>query len=849
MILSNSEIDNASGDSRSGAAEKNLAAASSAFREQLQAKNEGATRRDLQERAKDVAPPSSEVIEVYPLKLIAQAQTEGRELVSLLRSGKNPEDIVQYKDDQGVSKECTLKERVEKLRLACDQNCQNAITAANELIKNNPDLEQRINTVAAKMQDLETKLGLNRNSSEYREQLEKHPELRALYDEQSDLQSIRMAPASAMMTYALLKKDGLTEHPIESFESFKKTGMTKPTDAELADAFLLVSQAGRTNSEVFHSPFYATVSAAVKSDYAINQNEKGKQIIALLKEGEGHAQSGESDKAEESYKKAWQLGETIDQKFLAAQLRLQDNRSNPEVAQVILGVMADVKEARMHYAGFLVKQGKYSDALPIALSIKADTPEFAKADSTYDLLVSSAQKGVTDVDLLVSDAMFGKHMTSQDLQLQQYEFCSLLQDEKNPNRFTEAQKKIEDMLKSFQETKSSIESNKPNLESALSDINTRKADLEKKKDSLDPEEYKIEQKRLDGEKSLVEAVQKENEQFLKQGNYLKYLQGTLAYSREDTATAHALFEEVKKADPELAANKDLKLDELCKATEPAKKQNWFQRHWHAIASAGAVLAGVVVGIAAGMLTGPGGIAAGAGTTAAIMTAVGAGVVGGAAGGAVFAGTKAAALGKGTVTWKDFREGALLGAAAAVPAIRAGTAFAPGAAGLSTLESTAATGSNIIAKLGITPTSVAYGVGVSGIDQAMQVGLDGKSLKAGAIDFAKGVPEAAMTFGAAGRCTKVATVLGTDLLFNMTKPSVELGVGIYSDSKKPEPEPVDPAVVASRFASVDPPGFRPETTNNGESIPLRGSTEQKPAELSQQDLERRRTEPIEDKPIH
>lgn len=839
------EIHYVGADTGHGGSEQRQVESRSAFIEQLRSSTELAKQRDIIEQSKDAVAPQSDRVQIEPLKLVAQAQAEGRELVTLLRSGKKTDDVVQYRDEQGHLKETTLSERVEALRLACDQNCQNAITSSNELIKNTPDLQDKIDSVSARLQNWENKLGLEKCSPEFKYQIERNPELRALCDEQTTLQAIRMAPATAMMTYALLKKDGLTESPQESFDSFQKTGVTKPTDRELADAFLLISQAGRTNSEVFHSPAYAAVSDAIKTDYAVSQNEKGKKIIELLKEGEGYSRNGDSSKAEESYKSAWQIGETIDQKFLAAQLRLPDNRSNPEVAQVLLGVLADVKEARMHYAGYLVKEGKFADALPIALSIRSDTPEFAKADSTYDSLVSGAQKGMTDVDLLISDATFGKRMTATDLQMRQYEFCNLMQDSNNPNRFSEAQQKIDDMLKNFQDAKSSIESVKPKLESTISEITNKQSELDKKKDTLAPEEYKIEQKRLNDEKNVVEAVQKENEQFLKQGSYLKYLQGTLAYAREDTATAHALFEEVKKDDPELAANKELKIDELCNATAPAKKQNWFQRHWHAIASAGAVIAGVVVGVAAGMLTGPGGIAAGAGTTAAIMTAIGAGVVGGAAGGAVFVGTKAAALGKDSVKPKDFLEGALLGAAAAVPAIRAGAAFAPGAASMETLESTAATGSSKLAqwlaKAGITKTSAAFGVGFSGLNQSVEVGLGGKSAKDGAIDFAKGIPEQMFAFGAAGQCTRAASILGTDLFFNLTTPSFELGAGIYADHKKLPPPSA--AEIAGRYSAINPSVFRPEDLSNS---PQPAGVEQKSVQLSEQELESRRNEKIEDK---
>ncbi len=767
---------------------------------------------------------------VYPNKLIAEAQSAGKEISSYLQSGQKSTDVIQYKDANGQIRETTVGERVETLRTLINQDCQNAITASNELIKNNPNLDKDLASTTARLQTAAQQAGLDYNDPNFRQQIANHPELTQLAQDQAVLQSARMAPGTAMLTYAMLKAEGLTENPADSMEAFKTTGVPKPTAQELNDAFLLVSQAGRTNPEVFNSPLYASVNNAVKTDYAVTQQAKGNQIVTMLKDADQLSQSGDTAKAEAKYKEAWQLGEGIDQKFLAAQLKLQDNQKNPQVAQALVGILGDVKEARMHYANFLVKQGKYDDALPIALSVGSDTPEFAQADPTFNKLVS--------------DATFGKSMPQGELQAHQAKFAELMQDTKNPNRFTDAQKELDILLKNFQDTKATLDQGRTKLEADKTSIDTKLADLDKKKDSTDPEEYKIEQLRLTNEKKVIEQVEKQNDQFAKQEPYLKYLQGVMAYSKDDKDTAHALFEEVKKTDPELAAQKSLNMDALLDAT---KHQNWFQRNWHAIATVGAVVAGVVVGIGVGCLTGPGGIAAGIGTTGAILAAVGGGAV---AGGLVFTGTKAAALGTDQVGWKDFREGALIGAASAVPMVRIGTAFAPLAGAADSVASTAAVGTNVFARFGLTGKALAFGASVAGAKEGMAVAFDGKSFGDAAKSFAYEAPFAALTYGAAGNAKTILGAVAADSLYGGGGSGVaELGFGTYAQIKEHTLDPNNSAEndqIWNRYNGVNPSLFRPDGTpvQAGDQQPAQPPRKQ----LTQAEIDRMSNQAITDEPV-
>ncbi|HEY9677037.1 MAG TPA: hypothetical protein V6C76_03470 [Drouetiella sp.] len=608
---------------------------------------------------------SNETVVVHPNQLIKEAREAGQEMASLLQKGTPSDQQITVKAKDGSEVQMTAGQRVEQLRQTINDDCQKAIVASNELVKSKPNLDNDLNTLSANLQNAASKAGLDYHSPDFAQQAARNPELSAMLTQQQQLQSERMAPGTAMLTYAMMKAEGLTDKPADSMENFKQNGIPKPTQQEMTDAFLLVSQAGRTNNEVFHSPLYAATNSAIKTDYAVDQTEKGNQIVKLIQQADAASQSGSSTQAGELYKQAWQMGENIDQKFLAAQLKLQDNQSNPAVAQELVKTLANVKEARMHYAQYLVNNGDSASALPIALSVAADTPQFAEQDPTFNQLVSKAT--------------FGNSMTQGEFNAHQQKFATLMQDNNDPDRFSKAQTELQAMQTSYAQSKATMDAGRPKLDAEKQSIDGKLADLEKKKDSTDADEYKIEKARLEHEKDVINAVEKQNDQMARQGTYLKYLEGVLNRAQDNTDAAHACFEEVKKQDPELAKNPDLNLDALL---EDTRHKGFFERNWHAIATGIAVVGGIAVGIGVGCLTGPGGVLAGVGTTGAILTALGAGA---AVGAGAFVGTKGLAVGFDKVGWSDAGEGALIGALSATPVTKIGAALAPEGAGLGSLS--------------------------------------------------------------------------------------------------------------------------------------------------------------------
>ncbi|HEY9714991.1 MAG TPA: hypothetical protein V6C72_16095, partial [Chroococcales cyanobacterium] len=726
-------------------------------------------------------------VQVKPNQLLVDAQNSAKEIATLLQSGANPQETIQYTDSSGQVHESTIADRVSQLKDQINQDCQNAITGADAI--DQKDISKQLDSNAQQLEPLAKQFGLDVNDPQFDQkvqQLEQYygnsaqagtiQQIAELAQQRDVLNSQRMAPATARFGYAMLKADGFTDNPVASLESMAQTGQPKPTAQELADAHMLIGQAGRLNDEAKNSPLFQQVDQTVSGQYEQNQSQKGQLIVSEIAQAKQLEAAGQKDKAEAMYKKAYEDGEGIDQKFIAAQLRIPANANNPQVAQALIGILSDVKDARLDYANFLNKQGKYSDALPIALKVGADTPEFAQNDPSYNQIVQKA--------------MFGDSQGVGDLASMQQKFASLMQDKK----YSEAKDELDKIKGAYQTAKDQLTRDDSTLDAQKKTIDDQITNLQKQKDTMDPTEYKIEQQRLNDEKTVMENAAKQNAAFEKQGGYYDYLTGMVAYCQGDKKTAHSNFEAAKNEDPDLAKNDQLQLDKLIDDT---KEKGWFERNWHAIATVGAVVAGVAVGVAVGCLTGPGGIAAGIGTTGAILAAVGGGAV---AGGLAYSGIKGAAVGFDKVGWNDFATGAFTGALSAVPGMQlggsllAGTAVAGGEtaiaagtdaavtagtsgaveAGTAGLTEAGATGLteagaettaagagttaagwgaravSLAGRFGINGTSLAVGTGVSAAQQGWNVAYNGESWGDAAKNFATGSLTNAMTVGMGGR---------------------------------------------------------------------------------------------------
>ena len=637
----------------------------------------------------------------------------------------------------------TVSQRIDQLKQEINTDSQNAILASDELAKQNPNLDQQLQQTTNALQSAAQQIGLNYQDPNFPQELQSQmqnaagnpqelaylQQVQDLANQQELLQSQRFAPATARMSYAMLMSEGMTDNPEASMQAQMQNGAPQPSNQELNDAFMLMRQAG---DPIRKSP---TIRCSTRSTPTLPGNmlrlnlNNSAQIATDLQQANAAANSGDKTSAEKFYQEAWKTGEGIDQKFILAQLQIPDNANNPQIAQALVGILSNVKEARLDYANFLNGEGKFSQALPIALSVGAQTPQLAQQDPTYSQIVQKAT--------------FGDSVPQSDLQSLQAQFAQEMQDKK----FTEASKTMDSLKKNFQDMKSTLDQDNAAMEKNSKSVSDQLTQLNKNQANLDPTEYQIQKQQLQAEQAQIKQIHDADQQAQQQYAYLQYLQGVLAYSKDDKKTAYNLFQEAEKGDPSLEKQSSLKLNALMAATKP---EGWFERNWKAVATVGAVVAGVAVGIGVGIFTaGVGGVVAGAGTTAGLMAAIGGGAI---AGGLAYSGIKGGILGFNQVGWKDVAEGGFIGATSAVTAGTAATAFGGAAAATDVAGTSAATEAGDAAASGgfwsngltmnvgkfglqFSGRTLAYGLGTDAAYQGYKVGFDGQSWGNAAKSFA------------------------------------------------------------------------------------------------------------------
>jgi hypothetical protein len=653
---------------------------------------------------------------VDPVDLIKQAQADGAELLQL--GGRQKWDRIQVRDAQtGQMKEMTVEERMLELKANIKAGTERAIAIADALPQD--QITKNMEENARKLDTLTKQMGVNLQTLKP-EQLQamantaQGKELIGLLQEREQINLARFMPAMTRIVAANFKAEGMTSP--EGQMATPQNPVPKPSPQEISDAMTLLNQAARSGdngvpgqqsvgNEVARSQMFLETSAKVTGIYAENQQDRGKSIVRNIQEAQQLAAQGKAEEAGAKLKAAYDTAETIDYKFIAAQLREPHNQNNPQVKQALIDIINNGFQARTNYAKHLRDTGRFEDALPIVVKAEADTPEFAAADPTFGKLKA--------------DAMFGKTVPQGELENHQLKFQEAIQNKD----FTAAQKEIDFLRGNYQKTIDQLDKGDKKLQEEQTKVKQQLADLEKQQ--IDQKQKDIEKERLNKELEILEQNLKMNDEFRKQYPMIQYLAGVLAFSKGDNKDAHALFEEVKKTSPEIAGNKEMKLDDLLEET---REKGWLESNWNSIKKGlcigAAVLAGVAVG-AALFWTGPGAALAGTGTALGVAGALGISFAGGAVAGSLAGvGTKYVTEGfdASKISGRDFLEYGVYGGAAGAAAI---TGPLLGAAGVGAgVSSTAGT---LAVNVGtrVAPAAV-FGYGSTGGNQLLQVAYDGKS---------------------------------------------------------------------------------------------------------------------------
>lgn len=587
-----------------------------------------------------------------------------------------------------------------------------------------------------------------------------------LMQEYQALRELETAPSFTRLRFAELKMIGATD---PEAKAQPKEGEIKPSNREIMDAYQLVNEAGRLSTVVSDTPQYQDTKMRSSLLYADIQQQRSRDAVLALQKADELRQQGKPEaEVRAQYEEALKKVEEVKMTQIRAQIieqnkelqRLQQAKeqldqlepSQREQArrqieeqerqqQAIITQLGQIihvgKEVKTEYAKYLNERGKGSEALPLLTSAAAEAPEFC----TPEVDPSFGKE--------MEKALAGSAMISGDTEKHRLAYQSAMNDKNWAKASRELQALKTAANKASEESLTGMRNNLTALDARKKEVDQKIAALQEETDAT---ERAIKEEQLNREKAMLEQMEKNLKDGIpkveaaakQQEHQLQYMEGIVAWSRDDKETAHRIFKELKATAPEIAGNKDYQLDDLI---EDTRKKGFFERHWDTIKKVatigGAVLAGIAVGIAVGCVTGPGGILAGIGTTGAILTAAGVGAV---AGGLTYAGLNKAGVEIAKANeWKstaayyenpnfvdDFKTGAIIGATSATGQVL----FAPGGIAASSTFATTRLGTAALStgrfatSWGGAPT---VGYGGAALHQGYEVVANGKSVNDAIVD--------------------------------------------------------------------------------------------------------------------
>lgn len=489
--------------------------------------------------------------------------------------------------------------------------------------------------------DIDAKLATTTDAAQ-KANLEKLKGLLTNYDsiqkERNALSAVDMAAAQLMMG-GFTHKAG--EQTLEGLPA---------TRHEVMRAYETMNKAGRGNPQLEQTPQYQMAKEQSSAMYADIQLQRSKDAVLALQEADKLRVAGKPTDAQAKYEEALQKVKGVDMATITTQWQSQMKEyntvqekltalgnppSNPNEAQRLtlelqqrqqIGLQLEQiiqvgKEVKTEYAKFLNEQGKPGEALPLLTSVASSTPaELLAGDATFNEQMEKAQSlgSITSGDAEKHRVLYEQAMTAKDWTTAERELAAL-------------------KAASTKASEQSIQSVKDRLgvmDKRQTEIQTELADLQKN-NSMDAEAKALRQQQLEAEKNGYDVLRKSLSDSLgpaekaaqEHAHALRYMEGIIAYSKDDKETANKIFKELEAEAPEIAANKDYQLEALL---EDTRKKGWLERNLDTIVSVVKVVAVVGAVIAATVLTAPiggvGGIAAAA-ALGATFGAVGVATVG------------------------------------------------------------------------------------------------------------------------------------------------------------------------------------------------------------------------------
>ncbi len=442
--------------------------------------------------------------------------------------------------------------------------------------------------------------------------------LKGLLTNYDSIQKERNALSAVDVTAAQLMMGGFThkagEQTLEGLPA---------TRSEVMRSYEIMNKAGRGNAQLEQTPQFQMVKEQSSAMYADIQLQRSKDAVNALQEADKLRVAGKPTEAQAKYEEALQKVKGVDMATITTQWQSQMREfntvqekltalgnppSNPQEAQRLatelqqrqqIGLQLEQiiqvgKEVKTEYARFLNEQGKPGEALPLLTSVASGTPqELLAGDTTFTEQLEKAQSlgSITSGDAEKHRVLYEQAMASKDWTTAEREMAALK---------AASTKASEATIQGAKDRVAVMDKRQAELKAEAEDL--------KKNTTMDADAKALRQQQIDAElkgydvlrKGLSDGIPAAEKAAKEHANQLRYMEGIIAYSKEDKETAHKIFKELEAEAPEIASNKDYQLDALL---EDTRKKGWLERHWDTIVSVGKIVAVVGAIAVAGAVTG------------------------------------------------------------------------------------------------------------------------------------------------------------------------------------------------------------------------------------------------------
>ncbi|HEY9786162.1 MAG TPA: hypothetical protein V6D17_12215, partial [Candidatus Obscuribacterales bacterium] len=409
---------------------------------------------------------------------------------------------------------------------------------------------------------------------------QKISELAANLSERDKIRDVQVSPSFMRLRYAELLMAGMTDKDAKVKVG---EGEIKPSQREIMNAYEMVNQAGRLNTAVSDTPQYQDVKARSSLLYADIQQQRSAQAIESLKVADKMRQEGKPEaEVRAKYEEALKKVQEVDMSAIRSQIltqnkelariqeakkgldKIADTEERERTRQFLdqqeqaqngiitsLGLIVHAgKEVKVEYAKYLNERGKHSEALPLLTSTAAEAPEFVseQVDPTFGKELEKAMAGTGT--LVTGDTE--KHRQAYETAMAEKNWAKA--SEELGILKAAAVKANDTTINGMKSNVEAMAKRKAEIDTELGQIARDEKQMDEQQKALRKDELEREKKMLEQmEKSLKEGLGKVEEAAKKQMHQIMYMEGIIAYSRDDKETANKIFKELQKTSPELAA--------------------------------------------------------------------------------------------------------------------------------------------------------------------------------------------------------------------------------------------------------------------------------------------------------